>query len=362
MNPTTAALDIEYRKVIPARYVEKRDGSPMACMTCGTNLVMGQTFAASTNTGWHSYCALCSRSPQAQIAGLLSRIEVLVAPLGDAIPVEVTQVVDQATPLVEAVLGGNTNQFLNAKSLLLAVRTLVGEAKRKATPDPLIDALRAIACHGPWLRWLTGRLVREARLTDRQPAGRCRALGGRAGSQGPGSPGSCLPAGAGGRCWSVPMMTTTARSAVSTNGPGTPRLPPATTAFSSSTRAPQGCAWWLLVLMLGTTRLLNAVEASAFGKGIGRCFNCLSIGRPGRLSDDRPLAVGYGPDCAEHNNWWYPTADEAGQILRGTMDLDLKLTMSLSQGTTLSAAPSDSEVAAVVEGLERGDTPRWRRA
>ena len=43
----TTALDIEYRKVVPAQYTEKRDGSPMACMTCGANLVKGQAFAAS---------------------------------------------------------------------------------------------------------------------------------------------------------------------------------------------------------------------------------------------------------------------------------------------------------------------------
>ena len=263
--------------------------------------------------------------------------------------------VDQATPLVEAVLGGNTNQFLNAKSLLLAVRTLVGAAKRKATPDPLIDALRAIAATG---HGFAGSLVawyeKHGSLTANQQGAAERLVAEQARkAQAPQAP-AFQP---------VPVV---AVGLYRDDNDGTIRR------IYKTGRGRLGCRRYNGVqfvyegtpglrlvaagLDAGTTRLLNAVEASAFGKGIGRCFNCLSIGRPGRLSDDRSLAVGYGPDCAEHNGWWYPTADEAGQILRGTMDLDLKLTMSLSQGTTLSAAPSDSEVAAVVEGLERGDT------
>ena len=111
-------------------------------------------------------------------------------------------------------------------------------------------------------------------------------------------------------------------------------------------------------LAAGTVRLLNAVEASAFGKQIGRCFNCMSIGRPGHLSDDRSLAVGYGPDCAANNGWWYPTADEAAQILRGTLDLDAKLTQSLTTGVPLAPAPSEAET----NRRDRGPGDRWRPA
>ena len=90
-------------------------------------------------------------------------------------------------------------------------------------------------------------------------------------------------------------------------------------------------------LNAGTTRLLTAAEASAFGKGIGRCFNCMSIGRPGHLTDDRSLAVGYGETCATNNGWWYPNEAEAGKILHGSFDLDAKLTQALAP--TTSAAP-----------------------
>ena len=66
----------------------------------------------------------------------------------------------------------------------------------------------------------------------------------------------------------------------------------------------------------GTTRQLTGDEATAFGRQHGRCFNCLAIGRPGVLSEDRSLAVGYGPDCAEHHGWFYPSAEQAAAILR----------------------------------------------
>ena len=80
----------------------------------------------------------------------------------------------------------------------------------------------------------------------------------------------------------------------------------------------------------------------------------MSIGRPGHLSDDRSLAVGYGPDCAANNGWWYPTADEAAQILRGTLDLDAKLTQSLTTGVPLAPAPSEAETNPLIEALETG--------
>src|SRR6478752_2979305 len=129
---TTPALDAEYRKVIPARFVTKRDGSPMLCMTCGATLVMGQAYAASDGTGWTSYCATCAASTTAQVAGLVNRVETLVAPLGDDVPDTVTLLVEAVTPLVETVLAGNaTNaQFLAAKRTLLTVREQIGVAKK----------------------------------------------------------------------------------------------------------------------------------------------------------------------------------------------------------------------------------------
>jgi Family of unknown function (DUF6011) len=128
---TPAALAAEYRRVIPAKFVTKRDGSPMLCMTCGKDLVMGQAFAATPGTGWHSYCATCASSTTAQIGGLVERIEALVTPLGENVPAPIVAAVEAATPLIEQALNtGEPTAFLVAKQALLAIRTQVGEAKR----------------------------------------------------------------------------------------------------------------------------------------------------------------------------------------------------------------------------------------
>jgi hypothetical protein len=60
----------------------------------------------------------------------------------------------------------------------------------------------------------------------------------------------------------------------------------------------------------GEVRLLTQDEAAAFGRTHGFCVNC---GR--RIEVDRSLAAGYGPKCAANNGWWYPTRDEAAEIL-----------------------------------------------
>jgi Family of unknown function (DUF6011) len=137
---TPPALAAEYRKAIPAKFVTKRDGSPMLCMTCGQDLVMGQAFAATNGDGWHSYCATCASSTQAQIGGLVNRIEALVAPLGENVPPTITLLVEQATPHIEKALAtGDVQAFLAAKGCLLGIRTAVGLAKRADRDAHAID-------------------------------------------------------------------------------------------------------------------------------------------------------------------------------------------------------------------------------
>jgi hypothetical protein len=61
----------------------------------------------------------------------------------------------------------------------------------------------------------------------------------------------------------------------------------------------------------GTLRLMTQDEAAAYGRTHGFCVNCALA-----IEDDRSLAAGYGPVCAENNGWWYPTYEEAAQVLR----------------------------------------------
>jgi hypothetical protein len=55
---------------------------------------------------------------------------------------------------------------------------------------------------------------------------------------------------------------------------------------------------------------LTEDEAQAFGRQHGLCCACAR-----HLDDDRSLAVGYGPVCADHYGWHYPNYEEASKIL-----------------------------------------------
>ena len=340
---STQALTAEYRKVVPAQYVEKRDGSPMACMTCGTNLVMGQAFAATHGQGWHSYCARCAADPKAQIAGLVARIEALVEPLANDAQVlaPILNLVAIATPAVEKVLAGNTDNgvFLDAKTRLFTVREAIGVAKRQATPDPLIDALRAIAPRNGFANSLVAWFDKHGSLTTNQRSAAERLVAEQAAKA------ERLLAQAAAQ---TPKVLVQVAVGLYRSDDGTVRRAYKTSRGRIACRKYNGVRFVYEGygglqtiaegLDKGTTRLLTAAEASAFGKGIGRCFNCMSIGRPGHLSDDRSLAVGYGETCATHNGWWYPSADEAGKILHGSFDLDAKLTQALAPAVDVDEA------------------------
>jgi hypothetical protein len=60
----------------------------------------------------------------------------------------------------------------------------------------------------------------------------------------------------------------------------------------------------------GTVHKCSQDEAAAFGRLHGFCMNCGLD-----LDDDRSLAAGYGPYCADNHGWWYPTYTEAAAVL-----------------------------------------------
>lgn len=57
-------------------------------------------------------------------------------------------------------------------------------------------------------------------------------------------------------------------------------------------------------------RLMTQEEARTFGRTTATCCNC---GLP--LDDDRSVAAGYGPVCADNRGWHYPSLAEAEAIL-----------------------------------------------
>ena len=63
-------------------------------------------------------------------------------------------------------------------------------------------------------------------------------------------------------------------------------------------------------------RPLTQAEAEAFGKEYDFCCACART-----LSDDRSVAVGYGPDCAKDHGWFYPNYQQASEMLNRPVDL-----------------------------------------
>lgn len=57
-------------------------------------------------------------------------------------------------------------------------------------------------------------------------------------------------------------------------------------------------------------RPLTEAEAQTFGKQYDFCCACART-----LNDERSLAVGYGPDCADQHGWFYPNYQQASEIL-----------------------------------------------
>lgn len=308
----TNALASEYTKVIPARFVTKRDGTPMACMTCGTPLALGAAFAATKGDGWHSYCERCAADTKAQIAGLIARIETLVAPLGANVPANVTNVVQYLTPQIEAILAGTGGDAAEVKSGLLQVRKWIGEAKAATLPAPVRTnnyGGKCVTCT-TWVAEKKGRIEKvNGRWATFHLDGECVTAK-------VATPVADLENGLylhdDGTVRKV-YTTRNERQAVKVlvpqstgevNADGTPKLRGSFQYVQGGVRIVRDA------LAAGTAHVLTEAEAGAFGRQFSFCVNCGLY-----LDDDRSLAAGYGPTCAENNHWFYPTYEEASKIL-----------------------------------------------
>jgi hypothetical protein len=129
MNTPTTALNAEYDRVIVAKFVTKRDGSAMHCVTCNAVLVQGTALAAvNSQKQWHSYCPACAADMAVQIRGLFARL----LEMSVAIP-------QSASDAVRAFLADeNRATFLAAKHLLMGLRS---EAGREARAEVLATGL-----------------------------------------------------------------------------------------------------------------------------------------------------------------------------------------------------------------------------
>lgn len=310
----TAALDIEYARAIPARFTTKRDGTPMACMTCGTPLEMGKAYAATNNNGWHSYCERCAGSTQAQIAGLVQRIEALVVPLGANVPQEVIDRVAFAEPAINDILGRGeptTAEFMSVKNQLLNIRTLIGQAKAANAPAAVRTNQYGGKCQtcGVWVETGKGRIEKQGgRWVTFHLDGECPT---------PQAQAQVVDVEQGlylfndGKVRKV-YMTRNQRLAAKvlvilnagTNADGTTKY------RGSFQYSPGGIKLIREGLLDGTAHLMTEGEASTFGQQWSFCVNCGLY-----LDDDRSVAAGYGPTCADNKGWRYPSYEQAAAIL-----------------------------------------------
>ena len=297
---TTPVLTTRYSRVIPNNYAK-------VCEACGTQVGKLAGFAAvGPNRDWHTFCSTCATQPN--LTAFAARMLTVARETGAS-----AQAVEAIAPTLRALIDAPTNAaaFANAYEVLVDLR--LGAVREGLCDDPLYQGLTLA------MQYCQGRFREAAESILRQWE-----------AKGAISPAQVKFAG---------TISADAHKRAEAEAP-LPDVPPALyidqagtvrriyrigssrigcRVYNGQVFAAEGRDGLLAVangLRDGTTHQLTEVEATTFGKQHGRCFNCLSIGRPGKLSDDRSLAVGYGPDCAEHHGWFYPTDAQAAEILR----------------------------------------------
>lgn len=309
MTNQTAALSSEYQKVFPTK-ADKVAGR--RCVTCDSPLVFGSTFTATNDfRTWDNYCATCAASTADQVKSLFVR---LVATGAD-----VTEMADVITAYAQ---GETVATFTAAKVALRDALAIAAQAHlldasviKSGRYEALGVSLKIDnVTSGKWAGWVfvkdgaTGDRVGKQRPGGRYEGGAEEALREIIAIAAEGD--APLPEVATG-------LYVLGADVLRVYRTGNARLGCRRYDGTTFVYTPGGVRKVATALAAGEAYPMTDAEASAWGAQVGRCFNCISIGRPGHLSDDRSLAVGYGERCAEIHGWWYPTAEQAHDILRG---------------------------------------------
>lgn len=325
----TAALDGQYSKIITARFVTTKSGAPMPCVCCGETLQVGAAYAALTAAGkWVSFCSPCSADYPTMVRRLyVTTCATVRTTEGAASDPAIREAATNLTPLLQDVVDhpADLQPFTAAKSALFALQRMVKAYVHVANVAALSEnddyvGLAHYVNYGPtrdrdFAQSLLTQWETKGSLSDghersqmhyvRKFAAKGHALAEAAAPDPEVDPGLYISIN---HKAGQPIVT---RIYVRSH-----RLLARTYNGTTFQAERGGVKRTFDALAAGTMRLMNGAEAEAFGKQAGRCFNCLAMGRPGELSEDRSLAAGYGPDCAENNGWYYPTSAEADAILR----------------------------------------------
>jgi hypothetical protein len=305
MSTTPAGLNRFQRSMI-TRY-------PGTCTFCGTTTQPGTDYAALSQGKWLTVCVACSVSIAAQVRGKVRQLQAASAGLDAAALAPIAAVLPQSADLQAAMADDATEahayDVLVKLDAALDVLTAV-----TVTADPTLTALQAIVANAaaqPRDREFAGSLaaglVKYGKLTDRQAPHAARLIARYAdGTPVAGTPAPSATEGLylhdNGQVRKV-YMTRNDRLAckvLHVHGDH------ATFEYETGGRRIVADA-----LQAGTAHLMTQDEAAAFGRQYSFCCNCARY-----LDDDRSVAAGYGPTCADNLGWWYPSYAEAAAILK----------------------------------------------
>lgn len=327
MNTTTSTpvLQAMWQRVIRNRYAKPCEG-------CGVTVAPDQGYSAvGSANDWHTYCAPCAEAPTftAFIGRMYTEAGATIRAM-DPQPAAAVTTLDGVRPILQALVAAPSDftTFLQSYGAMLGVLGAIAEARLVEVREGLCDdplyqglTLALTYCQGRFReaaesmlrQWeakgaLSAKQVSyaEAIVTDATKRAEAAAP---------------LPDVAPGLYITTPSTSPRVVRRIYRIGSHRLGCRVYTSSATGGVFQAEGSNGLRAVaegLTAGTVRMLSPEEATAYGRQHGRCFNCLSIGRPGVLSDDRSLAVGYGPDCADHHGWWYPNAAEAAAILRPT--------------------------------------------
>jgi hypothetical protein len=303
-----------YSRVITTRFAGK-------CVYCHRPTKPGIDFAAVTASGgWIASCAECASSVQAQVVALVRTTDALAQ--GHDVPAILAAArltLPTEATVVAAIDGTATeNEAFNTLVLLMTIRDAIENGTRPV--DTLVESLRTIAnsaSASPRDRTFAASLVSQAdkgrTLTDKQREAGVRMLARGNGSQPSATPvenGLYLSTGPG--HGTIHKLYTTQNDrqgckllVILPNGKGSFEY------VKGGTRMVAG------LVAAGSARKLTQAEATAFGKLHGFCVNCARD-----LDDERSLAVGYGPVCADNLGWYYPSVSEAAAMLNRPTTID----------------------------------------
>jgi hypothetical protein len=284
------------------------------CAFCDARTVAGTDFAAvDADSKWIAVCGTCAASLTEQAKGLVRSIQARIA----GKDIDSSAILMPTTENLSATLGGTASPALAFDTILAlqVARSMVDDQVKVV--DPRIATLRGLAGSatlGPWERSFTQSVLdqhdRGRDLSVKQWAIVDRII---ASQSAPADAAPTVEVGVGlylSESGAIHKLYMTQNDRLACKVLSVYSYNDGQDHSGSFEYVQGGVRIVRERVAAGTARLLTQDEAQAFGKLHGFCVNCARD-----LDDDRSLAVGYGPVCAGHFGWFYPTQAQAAEIL-----------------------------------------------